>query len=177
MSSPALELELYNAIRQFIINDSPAFWEATVKPIIQRMVTQGMVRTGTVAIANTGLTVAEGVLMTEAEVIAAEAAGSTALSSILKRLGIRAAGGLRGGHPLVIAGIIGVSIYSTTREVRAAERILDPDNMQAYKMYINRWLMYMVKQLERGKTLREFPAPMLYQEWLNRDGSGEWWQR
>ena len=177
MSNPALELELYNAVRQFIINDSPAFWEATVQPILRKMVAQGLVRTGTVAIANTGLTVAEGVLMTEAEVLAAEAAGSTALNSILRRMGVRAAGGLRGGHPVVILSIIGVSIYATTKEVSAAQRVSDPENMQAYKMYVNRWLMYMVKQLERGKTLRDFPPPMLYKEWLNRDTSGEWWQR
>ncbi len=169
--NPALELALYNAVREFIMQDgNAAVWEATVMPIIRRMGIQGAI-----ALSNTGL-YAEGVLLTDAEVLAAEAAGATALPVILRRLGISAVSSIKPVPPVVIAVVMGVSLLATTQQAIAAGRTVSKSNRDAYKEYILAYMSYIERCASMGGHIERFPPPMLYKQWLKRDTSGAWWQ-
>ena len=173
--NPMLELMLYNRIKDFIVsNGSAELWEASVQPILRQMAAQGLA-TGEAALANTGLWV-EGALITDAELVAAEAAGATALPAILKRLGIRAASSFRPGPPVIMAAVAGLSILATTNQVSAATKEMNPENNKAYKEYVHRYMGYLMKGAAMGLRTERFPPPKTFKQWLNRDQSGAWWQ-
>lgn len=122
-----------------------------------------------------GLTVGD-FFFTDAELIAAEAVGTMALPSILKRLGIHA-GSIKPAPPMIMALVVGLSVVTTTKQAMAATRQTDPDNMIAYKAYINKYMNYLERAASMGLNTDRFLPPMLFPKWLNRDTSGAWWQQ
>lgn len=156
VENPMLELALYNAVRNFILSEGSAeLWATSVQPILRQMAAQGLV-SGQAAIGNLGLMV-EGALITDAELVAAEAAGATALPAILKRLGIRAAGSLRPSPPIIMATVVGLSILATTNQVSAATREMNPENNKAYKEYVHKYMGYLAKAASMGCERSAFP--------------------
>lgn len=174
--NPMLELALYNAVKEFILKEgTKELWEMSVQPILRQMTAAGLA-SGTTALSNLGLWV-EGALLTDAELIAAEAVGATALPAILKRLGINSVRAIRPTLPVVMAATIGVSIVATTVQVHAATRQMNPDNKEAYKRYVNRYIGYLLRTVAMKKNVNRYPPPMLYKQFLDRDTSGAWWQQ